>query len=174
MDQHGRALAFIVVASLMLVVTHIGFLGNALGFSFFLFSFFLRVLSKKSLKQKESYHPHTNQPTNQPNNQPTNQINIYAKTGYWLIDPIPLLVWMGIAYSLGAASMWPIVSVAVPPKLVGTAYGAMCSIQVSFFVSLFPFSCSIMIPPPHILFLFLPFKTEFRFGHFPSNCGSYR
>uniref|UniRef100_A0A7S4N5T0 Lysosomal dipeptide transporter MFSD1 n=1 Tax=Paramoeba aestuarina TaxID=180227 RepID=A0A7S4N5T0_9EUKA len=78
-DQHGRALAFIIVASLMLMITHLGFLGNALDF--------------------------------------------------WLIDPIPLLVWMGIAYSLGAASMWPIVSVAVPPKLVGTAYGAMCSIQ---------------------------------------------
>eukprot|EP00008_Paramoeba_atlantica_P009366 CAMPEP_0201489330 /NCGR_PEP_ID=MMETSP0151_2-20130828/22109_1 /ASSEMBLY_ACC=CAM_ASM_000257 /TAXON_ID=200890 /ORGANISM="Paramoeba atlantica, Strain 621/1 / CCAP 1560/9" /LENGTH=507 /DNA_ID=CAMNT_0047874885 /DNA_START=44 /DNA_END=1567 /DNA_ORIENTATION=+ len=78
-DKHGRALVWIIVASFMLVVTHIGFLGNAVGF--------------------------------------------------WLIDPIPLLVWMGIAYSLGAASMWPIVSFAVPPKLVATAYGMMCSIQ---------------------------------------------
>ena len=56
-------------------------------------------------------------------------------SGWWLIDPIPLLIWMGIAYSLGAASMWPIVSVAVPPKLVGTAYGAMSSIQVLYYAT---------------------------------------
>mmetsp|Transcript_1750 Transcript_1750/g.4773 ORF Transcript_1750/g.4773 Transcript_1750/m.4773 type:complete len:540 (+) Transcript_1750:270-1889(+) len=78
-DKNGRALFFLMFASLMLVVTHVGFLGNALEI--------------------------------------------------WLIDPIPLLIWLGIAYSLGAASMWPIVSVAVPPKLVGTAYGAMSAIQ---------------------------------------------
>ena len=33
-DQHGRALMFIIVASFMLVVTHLGFLGNALGLIF--------------------------------------------------------------------------------------------------------------------------------------------
>ena len=30
-DQHGRALVFIIVAAGMLVITHVGFLGNAIG-----------------------------------------------------------------------------------------------------------------------------------------------
>lgn len=78
-DQHGRALVFIIVGALMLVVTHFLFLGNALEI--------------------------------------------------WLINPIPVLIWMGVAYSIGASSMWPIISLAVPAKLVATAYGAMSAVQ---------------------------------------------
>mmetsp|Transcript_21022 Transcript_21022/g.31266 ORF Transcript_21022/g.31266 Transcript_21022/m.31266 type:complete len:195 (+) Transcript_21022:542-1126(+) len=45
------------------------------------------------------------------------------------INPIPLMIWVGIAYSLGAAGMWPILSYIVPTRVLSTAYGTMTSTQ---------------------------------------------
>jgi hypothetical protein len=36
---------------------------------------------------------------------------------------------MGIAYSILAASLWPLVAFLVPKQMLGTAYGLMQSIQ---------------------------------------------
>jgi len=40
-----------------------------------------------------------------------------------------VMVWLGAAYSLGAACLWPILSLIVPPKLVATGYGCMTAVQ---------------------------------------------
>jgi MFS family permease len=78
-DYFGRALWFIVAASLMLVVGHVLFLGNA--------------------------------------------------NEWFEISPIPIMIWVGIAYSMGAAAMWPILSYIVPTSILSTAYGTMTALQ---------------------------------------------
>jgi MFS family permease len=44
-------------------------------------------------------------------------------------SPIILMIWLGFAYAMGAASLWPILSHIIPKKMLGTAYGTMTSVQ---------------------------------------------
>jgi len=53
------------------------------------------------------------------------------------ITPIALMIWLGTAYSMGAAAMWPIVSLIVPKVVQGTAYGMMTAVQNSA-LAIFP------------------------------------
>jgi len=39
------------------------------------------------------------------------------------------MLWLGVAYSLGASCLWPILSVVIPEKMQGTAYGCMTAVQ---------------------------------------------
>jgi MFS family permease len=78
-DRKGRALYLVLVAAIMLVIGHIGFLANAME---------------------------------------------------WIeIHPTILMTWVGLGYSLGAASLWPILSLVVEDNVLGTAYGLMTAIQ---------------------------------------------
>ena len=43
--------------------------------------------------------------------------------------PFPIMIWMGVTYSLCAASLWPMVALIVPIKQLGTAYGLMTALQ---------------------------------------------
>jgi MFS family permease len=43
--------------------------------------------------------------------------------------PFPMMIWMGVTYSLCAASLWPMVALIVPIKQLGTAYGLMTALQ---------------------------------------------
>jgi len=53
-----------------------------------------------------------------------------ANANEWVFIPPPaLMVWQGIGYAMGAASIWPTLSHVVAPELLSTAYGAMTSIQ---------------------------------------------
>eukprot|EP00007_Cunea_sp_BSH-02190019_P007687 CAMPEP_0174239346 /NCGR_PEP_ID=MMETSP0417-20130205/14247_1 /TAXON_ID=242541 /ORGANISM="Mayorella sp, Strain BSH-02190019" /LENGTH=553 /DNA_ID=CAMNT_0015318283 /DNA_START=139 /DNA_END=1797 /DNA_ORIENTATION=- len=45
------------------------------------------------------------------------------------ISPVILMIWLGFAYAMGAASLWPILSHIIPKKMLGTAYGTMTSVQ---------------------------------------------
>lgn len=45
------------------------------------------------------------------------------------ISPIPIFIWLGLAYSLGAAAMWPMLQYIIEPKALGTAYGIMTAMQ---------------------------------------------
>lgn len=45
------------------------------------------------------------------------------------MTPIPVMIWIGVSYAMGAAAMWPILAVMVPSSVLGTAYGAMTAIQ---------------------------------------------
>merc|ERR1719231_753288 len=40
-----------------------------------------------------------------------------------------MMVWQGVGYSMGAAAIWPSLSVVVPDELCSTAYGLMTSVQ---------------------------------------------
>lgn len=51
-----------------------------------------------------------------------------ANNVFW-IPPIPVFIWLGIAYSLGCAALWPMVSYIIPEQGRGTAYGIMTSMQ---------------------------------------------
>ncbi|CAF0745450.1 unnamed protein product [Didymodactylos carnosus] len=53
----------------------------------------------------------------------------HALLAFVFIHPIVPLVIMGIAYSILAASLWPMVAFLVPKQLLGTAYGLMQAIQ---------------------------------------------
>lgn len=48
---------------------------------------------------------------------------------WWFINPTPIMIWIGVFYSMGAGSLWPSLALVVPAKLLGTAYGAMTSLQ---------------------------------------------
>ena len=41
---------------------------------------------------------------------------------WYEINPVPVMLWLGFAYSLGAASLWPIVSLIVPDSMQGTGW----------------------------------------------------
>jgi MFS family permease len=41
------------------------------------------------------------------------------------LPPFPVMIWMGVTYSLCAASLWPMVAIIVDLKQLGTAYGLM-------------------------------------------------
>lgn len=40
-----------------------------------------------------------------------------------------VMVWLGTAYSLGAACLWPMLALMVPESMVATGYGAMTAVQ---------------------------------------------
>ena len=48
---------------------------------------------------------------------------------WWEIHPAFVFGWLGIGYSMGAASIWPILSHIAPLKILGTAYGCMTAMQ---------------------------------------------
>ena len=43
--------------------------------------------------------------------------------------PVPAMVWIGVAYAMGGAAVWPILSYVLDARLCGTGYGAMTAIQ---------------------------------------------
>jgi len=43
--------------------------------------------------------------------------------------PVPVMLWIGAAYAMGGAAVWPILSYVLEPRLCGTGYGAMTAIQ---------------------------------------------
>ena len=59
----------------------------------------------------------------------TATIIAHALIAFLFVHPIVPNVLMGIAYSILAASLWPMVAFLVPKKMLGTAYGMMQSIQ---------------------------------------------
>jgi MFS family permease len=59
----------------------------------------------------------------------TATIVAHALLAFLFVHPIVPLVLMGIAYSILAASLWPLVAFLVPKQMLGTAYGLMQSIQ---------------------------------------------
>eukprot|EP00301_Raphidiophrys_heterophryoidea_P014563 c22984_g1_i1.p1 GENE.c22984_g1_i1~~c22984_g1_i1.p1 ORF type:complete len:591 (+),score=117.06 c22984_g1_i1:50-1774(+) len=78
-DKKGRALVWICIASAMMIISMLVFLGNA----------------------TEIIH----------------------------VNPIPLMLWQGIGYALGASAIWPSLSRVVAPEICSTAYGMMTSVQ---------------------------------------------
>ena len=59
----------------------------------------------------------------------TATIVAYVLLAFLFVHPVVPLVLMGIAYSILAASLWPLVAFLVPKKMLGTAYGLMQSFQ---------------------------------------------
>eukprot|EP00276_Gloeochaete_wittrockiana_P025267 CAMPEP_0184370298 /NCGR_PEP_ID=MMETSP1089-20130417/162740_1 /TAXON_ID=38269 ORGANISM="Gloeochaete wittrockiana, Strain SAG46.84" /NCGR_SAMPLE_ID=MMETSP1089 /ASSEMBLY_ACC=CAM_ASM_000445 /LENGTH=555 /DNA_ID=CAMNT_0026712879 /DNA_START=102 /DNA_END=1769 /DNA_ORIENTATION=+ len=55
--------------------------------------------------------------------------NAIAAAGSFLIPPAALMIWMGFAYSAGAAALWPILANIVHESLLATGYGTMTSLQ---------------------------------------------
>lgn len=47
-------------------------------------------------------------------------------------SPVPVMLWLGITYSLGASCLWPILAFIVDKDALGTAYGCMTSVQNLF------------------------------------------
>jgi len=45
------------------------------------------------------------------------------------INPIPVMIWLGIGYAMFAASIWPLLPLIITPRYLGTAYGTMTAIQ---------------------------------------------
>ena len=45
------------------------------------------------------------------------------------LTPVPVMLLIGVAYSMGGAAVWPILAYVVDTKMAGTAYGAMTAIQ---------------------------------------------
>jgi MFS family permease len=48
---------------------------------------------------------------------------------YTFINPYIIMSVLGVAYSMLAASLWPMVSLVVPDHQLGTAYGFMQALQ---------------------------------------------
>jgi len=53
-------------------------------------------------------------------------------SGWVDFTPIPVMVWLGLTYSLGASCLWPILSFIVEKEALGSAYGMMTSMQNLF------------------------------------------
>lgn len=47
----------------------------------------------------------------------------------FFIHPIILMVWVGLGYSIIAATVWSVLPFIIPEKLLGTGFGMMTSIQ---------------------------------------------
>lgn len=47
-------------------------------------------------------------------------------------QPIPVMLWLGVTYSLGASCLWPILAYIIDKEAIGTAYGTMTSVQNLF------------------------------------------
>eukprot|EP00013_Stygamoeba_regulata_P020715 CAMPEP_0177665808 /NCGR_PEP_ID=MMETSP0447-20121125/21251_1 /TAXON_ID=0 /ORGANISM="Stygamoeba regulata, Strain BSH-02190019" /LENGTH=304 /DNA_ID=CAMNT_0019171925 /DNA_START=432 /DNA_END=1346 /DNA_ORIENTATION=- len=45
------------------------------------------------------------------------------------INPIPIFVWLGVAYAFGATAIWPMLAFIMPNYILGTAYGVMTAVQ---------------------------------------------
>jgi MFS family permease len=45
------------------------------------------------------------------------------------ISPVIIMIWLGLGYSMGAASLWPILSIVVEEQMLSTAYGTMTAVQ---------------------------------------------
>ena len=43
--------------------------------------------------------------------------------------PVPVMLWIGVAYAMGGAAVWPILSYVLEPQLCGTGYGMMTAVQ---------------------------------------------
>ena len=54
---------------------------------------------------------------------------VHALLGFTRVDPIPLMVGQGLAYSIMASALWPSVPLVVDPANVGLAYGTAFSMQ---------------------------------------------
>lgn len=70
-------------------------------------------------------------------------------TEVYLYSPVYVMLWLGVAYSLGAACLWPLLSVVVPKRLLGTAYGTMTAVQNAG-LALFPTAIGIIQDNPDI------------------------
>jgi len=56
-------------------------------------------------------------------------LGCHALMAFTYVTPYVPMILMGLAYSILAASLWPMVSYFVPENQLGTAYGLMQSIQ---------------------------------------------
>jgi hypothetical protein len=54
---------------------------------------------------------------------------VHSLLAFSRVDPIPLMVGQGLAYSVMASSLWPAIPLVVDPSSVGLAYGAAFSMQ---------------------------------------------
>lgn len=54
---------------------------------------------------------------------------VHSLLGFSRVDPIPLMVGQGLAYSIMASSLWPAIPLVVDPNSVGLAYGTAFSMQ---------------------------------------------
>ena len=52
--------------------------------------------------------------------------------GWLSCSPVPVMLWLGVTYSLGASCLWPILAFVVDKDALGTAYGCMTSVQNLF------------------------------------------
>jgi len=48
---------------------------------------------------------------------------------WFTINPIIIMLWIGFAYSMYAASIWPILPFIIKEEMLGTGYGTMTSVQ---------------------------------------------
>jgi len=62
---------------------------------------------------------------------------------WYLYSPIVVMLWLGVAYSLGASCLWPLLSVVIDKPMLGTAYGCMTAIQNAG-LALFPTAIGIL------------------------------
>lgn len=53
----------------------------------------------------------------------------HGMLAFTFINPLLLMILMGVGYSILACALWPMVSLVVPEHQLGTAYGIMQSVQ---------------------------------------------
>lgn len=63
---------------------------------------------------------------------------LFMANGTIKMNPIFIMLWIGVAYALGAACIWPILALAIEPHMKGTGYGTMTAVQ-NMGLALFPF-----------------------------------
>lgn len=56
-------------------------------------------------------------------------LGCHAVMGFTFLNPYVAMSFMGIAYSILASALWPLVSLVIPEHQLGTAYGVMQAIQ---------------------------------------------
>ena len=71
----------------------------------------------------------TTLPTTQVNLASLSLLGIHLSFIFMQMNPIIEMIWLGVTYSLCAASLWPMVAMLVKMEQLGTAYGAMTAIQ---------------------------------------------
>jgi MFS family permease len=49
--------------------------------------------------------------------------------GWVSFSPVPVMIWLGWTYSIGASCLWPILAFIVDKEALGTGYGCMTSVQ---------------------------------------------
>ena len=55
--------------------------------------------------------------------------SIHLCFAYTDLDPTYIMIWMGVTYSVCAASLWPMVALIVSFQNLGSAYGLMTALQ---------------------------------------------